>query len=68
MFRVYAKARDFYNVKATLDALLEDGLPKEIYLKYLKEAEDLGFFDNGFSSSEILQVPPPGYDRYGFGP
>ena len=68
MFRVYAKARDFNNVKATLDALLEDGLPKEIYLRYLKEAETLGFFDNGFTSAEVLQVPPPGYDRYGFGP
>lgn len=68
MFRVYAKARDFNNIKATLDALRKEGLPDDLYRKYLKEAEELGFFSDGFSSKEILQTPPVGYDRYGFGP
>jgi len=68
MFETYAEARDFNNIKATLDKLKEEGLPSELYNKYLKEAEELGFFDNGFTSEEILQKPKPGYDRYGFGP
>ena len=68
MFRTYAKARDFNNVKATMDKLLEEGLPLELYKSYMEEAARLGFFDNGFTSSEILAKPKPGYDRYGFGP
>jgi len=68
MFEVYAKARDFNNIKATLDALRNEGLPDELYQKYLAEAHEKGFISEGFSSAEILQPLKPGYDRYGFGP
>jgi SPP1 gp7 family putative phage head morphogenesis protein len=67
-FRAYQRARDFNNIKATLDAIYEAGLPKALYQRYLQEAKDLGFFDNGFTSAEILAPLPPGYDRYGIGP
>lgn len=68
MFRVYARARDFDNITATLDALRKEGLSDELYFRYLKEAHELGFFEDGFSSAEILEKLKPGYDRYGFGP
>ena len=68
MFEVYARARDFNNIKATLDALRDEGLPNDLYKKFLKEAYDQGFISDGFSSAEILQPLKPGYDRYGFGP
>jgi len=68
MFRVYARARDSENIRKTLDALLEDGLPREVYDRYLAEAEALGFFDRGFTSQEILATPGPGLMRFGFGP
>jgi hypothetical protein len=68
MFRVYGKARDFNNIKATLDKLKEEGLSKQLYDKYMKEAHELGFFENGFTSAEINAAPKPGYHKYGFGP
>jgi SPP1 gp7 family putative phage head morphogenesis protein len=68
MFQTYAKARDFNNVKATLDALRKEGLPNDLYKKYLQEAYDEGFISDGFTSDEILAPLKPGYDRYGFGP
>jgi len=68
MFEVYARARDFNNIKATLDALRKEGLPKDVYEKYLEEAYEKGFISEGFSSAEILQPLKPGYNRYGFGP
>lgn len=68
MFETYAEARDFNNILATLNKLRAEGLPSDLYNKYLDEAKELGFFDNGFTSAEILQKPKPGYDRYGFGP
>lgn len=67
-FGAYARARDFNNIQATLDALLEAGLPREDYRNFVREAAELGFFDNGFESSEILAPLRPGYDRYGIGP
>lgn len=67
-FRAYQRARDFNNIKATLDALRAEGLSKELYQAYVKEAEELGFFDNGFTSDEILRPLKPGEDRYGIGP
>lgn len=38
----YAKAVQQNTIKATLDEMLDRGLPKEIYLKYLNEAIDTG--------------------------
>jgi hypothetical protein len=68
MFRVYARARESNNIRKTMDALLADGLPRELYNSYLAEAERLGFFDKGFTPEEILAPLKPGFDRYGFGP
>jgi hypothetical protein len=67
MREVYAKARSFNNIKATLDALKDEGLPDPLYRQYLQEAKDLGFFDEGFSIDEMLAPIDykNGYDYYG---
>jgi SPP1 gp7 family putative phage head morphogenesis protein len=68
MYEVYARALEFDNLKATLDAMLEAGLPKDRYDFWLSEAERLGLREHGFTAEEILQEIKPGYDRYGWGP
>ena len=65
MYEVYARAREFNNIKATLDALLKAGWPRHKYDEYMKLAEEQGLFANGFSGKDILQPPPPGFARYG---
>lgn len=68
LFQAYEQARDYPNIRATLDAIHDAGLPDSLYRKYLQEAEELGFFDDGFSSSEIRAPLRSGFDRYGIGP
>jgi len=65
---IYKRFAQYPKVKKTLDALREDGLPDELYFKYLKEAEDLGYFDPKFKPEEITAPLRTGYDYYGWGP
>lgn len=67
-FHAYQRARDADNIRWTLEAIRKAGLPEELYRQYLAEAERLGFFDNGFTSEEILRPLRAGEDRYGIGP
>jgi SPP1 gp7 family putative phage head morphogenesis protein len=65
---IYKRFAQYPKVKKTLDALREEGLPDELYFKYLKEAEDLGYFDPKFKPEEITAPLKTGYDYYGWGP
>jgi SPP1 gp7 family putative phage head morphogenesis protein len=65
---IYKRFAEFPKIKATLDALREEGFPDELYFKYLKEMEGLGYFNPGFQPKEITAPLKDGYNYYGFGP
>jgi SPP1 gp7 family putative phage head morphogenesis protein len=65
---IYRDFSKYPKVKKTLDALREEGLPDELYYKYLREAEQLGYFEPGFKPDEITAPLKNGYDYYGWGP
>jgi hypothetical protein len=65
---IYKRFAQYPKVKKTLDALREEGFTDELYFKYLKEAEDLGYFDPKFKPEEITAPLRNGYDYYGWGP
>jgi len=65
---IYKRFASYPKVKNTLDALRADGLPDELYFKYLKEARDLGYFDPKFKPEEITAPLKNGYDYFGWGP
>lgn len=65
---IYKTFSMYPKVKKTLDTIRAEGLPDELYFKYLKEAEDLGYFNPQFKPDEITAPLKTGYDYYGWGP
>jgi SPP1 gp7 family putative phage head morphogenesis protein len=66
--QIYSDFAKYPKIKKTLDALREEGLSDELYFKYLKEAEDLGYFNPQFKPDEITAPLKTGFDYYSWGP
>lgn len=66
--RIYADFSTKNKVKMVLDKLKEEGLSDELYKKYMKEAEDFGYFNKEFTPEEVLKEIKAPYHWYAWGP
>ena len=66
--RIYADFSTKNKVKLVLDKLKEEGLSDELYKKYMKEAEDFGYFNKEFTPEEVLKEIKAPYHWYAWGP
>ena len=68
LMKIYARAAESQQVKATLDALRRNGLPKEDYDEFLALAKEQGLIGTPLTAAEILRELAPGESRYAWGP
>ena len=66
--RIYADFSTKNKVKMVLDKLKEEGLSDELYKKYMKEAEDFGYFNKEFTYEEMTAPIKAPYSYYAWGP
>jgi hypothetical protein len=65
---IYKRFSKYPKVKETLDLMRKEGLPDDLYYKYLREMESLGWFDPQFNPEEITAPLKVGYGYFGWGP